>query len=230
MFTFFRKRSKIYIDCFTWNKEIAELFPVLHAKESLPDFWKTLPTTVPLAGPGRGTMKTCPGVSELYKTGLILQSWSDLYVDIDNNSLKWDPQPAAESHNVAQFNNYFKHYYHLKFVSPWKFIEKTGVKFLYTNLFWHDETFKPMVVNGMIEYKYQHTTSCNMMIPKNMYPKSTIIPAGKPLCQIIPLSEKEVNFKMHVLSSDEFNKFDPYVFTFNGHYFKRKKMLKDLGR
>jgi len=230
MFTFFKKRSKIHMDCFTWNKEIAELFPVLHAKESLPDFWKTLPTTVPLAGPGRGTMKTCPGVSELYKTGLILQTWSDLYINTDNNSLKWEPPPAAESHNVAQFNNHFKHHYHLKFVSPWKFVEKTGVKFLYTNLFWHDETFRPMVVNGMIEYKYQHTTSCNMMIPKNMFPKSTIIPAGKPLCQIIPISEKDIEFKIHVLSDEEYKKFDPYVFTFNGHYFKRKKMLKDLGK
>lgn len=229
MFNIFRRPSKIYVDCFTDVEELPKLFPIIHASERIPNFWKTLPTTVPHLGPQRGTMKTCPGVSSLYRTGFIIQSWSDYWIDVENNKLSWQPQGAAESHNPSQWNDAFKNHYHLKLVSPWRIREKTGVKFMFTNTIWHDEEFKPKVLNGIVEYKYQHTTSVNMLIPKNMFPKSQLIPAGKELAHIVPLSEKDVVIKMHVVDDKELNKLAPWVWTFNGHYFKRKKMLQNLG-
>jgi len=226
MFSIFNKRSKIHIDCFTSVEELPKLFPILHAKDAIPSFWQKLPPTVEFAGPTRGTMKLCPGVGDLYRTGLILQAWHDIFISVDGQ-LSWEPKTACESHNSLQHGGHFKNHQHIKIVSPWRFVEKTGVKFLYTNTFWHDENFKPVVVNGIVEYKYQNTTSTNMMVPNNIFPKSFTIPAGKPLAQIIPLSEKDVEFKMHVITDQEYLKMDPYVFTFSGSYFKRKKALMD---
>ncbi len=229
MFTIFRRPSKIYVDCFTDVEELPKFFPIQHASERMPTFWKNLPTTVPHLGPQRGTMKTCPGVSSLYRTGFIIQNWHDIWISVDGPDITWQPVPVAESHDPGQWGNAFKNHYHLKLVSPWRLKEKTGVKFMFTNTLWHDEDFKPKVVNGIVEYKYQHTSSVNMLVPKNMFPKSQLIPAGKELVHVVPLSDKDVVIKMHVVDSKELQKLQSWVFTFNGHYFKRKKFLQDRG-
>jgi hypothetical protein len=229
MFTFFNKKSKIVLDCFTFVPEIATLFPIIHAEDRIPPFWKNLPTVVKHSGISRGTMRTCPGVSSLFRTGFILQNWSDCWISTENDKLTWFPENAGEQHNPKQWGEYLKNYHHLKLVSPWRIQEKSGVNFLYTNCFWHDDNFKPFIVNGMVEYKYQSTTSVNMLIPKTMFPKDLTIPAGQELAHIIPMSEKDIEIKMHTISRTEYENLGSYTFSFNGQYFKRKKLLKEQG-
>lgn len=230
MFSFFIKKSKIVLDCFTHHPEVEKLFPILYAEECLPNFWKNLPTTVKHNGPSRGTMRTCPGVGTLFRTGFILQSWEEYWIGGENGILKWFPEDDAEGHHPKQWGEYLKSYHHLKLNSPWKIKEKTGVNFMYTNVFWHDDEFKPFVVNGIVDYKYQHTTSVNMLIPKSMFPKDLVIPAGKPLAQVIPLSDSEIQIKMHTVGYEKFmTEVGTVPFALNGQYFKRKKILKDKG-
>lgn len=231
MFHFFRKK-KIVLDCFTHVHELAELFPIVHASEKMPSWWKNIPSTVSHFGVNRGTMRTCPGVSTLFTNGIILQNWTDFQVSTDNNQLVVQPEKRCESHNPLQWGNneLLKGYYHVKLISPWKIKEKTGINFLFTNVFWHDPTFKPVVVNGVVDYKYQHTTSVNMLIPRTVYPKDFLIPAGKELAHIIPLTEDiTIEIKNHLIDTKEYDALGGYQFTFNGQYFKRKKLLKSLG-
>lgn len=230
MFSFFFKKPKIVLDCFTYQPEVEKLFPLLRAEERIPSFWKNLPPTVKHNGPMRGTMRTCPGVGTLYRTGFILQSWQEIWIGTDGG-LKWFPEDAIETHSSKQWmDSYLKGFHHVKLLSPWKIREKTGVNFLYTNCFWHDDEFKPFVVNGVVDYKYQHTTSVNMLIPKVMFPKELTIPLNKELAHIIPLSESDVDIKMHTVSFDEYIKEVGGVpFALSGQYFKRKKILKDKG-
>jgi hypothetical protein len=230
MFTFFFKKPKIVLDCFTHHPEVETLFPLVNAEERLPDFWKKLPTTVKHNGPSRGTMKTCPGVTGLFRTGFIIQSWQDFWISTENSMLKWFPEESAEGHNQKQWGDYLNDYQHLKLNSPWKIKEKTGVNFLFTNCFWHDDKFKPFVVNGMVDYRYQHTTSVNLLIPKKMFPADLTIPAGKELAHVVPLSESDVTIKMHTVDYGEYLKqVGDMSFTLNGQYYKRKKILKDKG-
>lgn len=230
MFSFFIKKSKIHLDCFTPLNELPLLFPLVPAAERTPATWKNLPTTVVYGGPKRGTMKTCPGVGSVYRSGFIIPAWSDIYINTTNNEVKWFPQQYGENHNPKQWGTeYLKDHNHIKLVSPWKIREKTGVQFLFTNAFWWDDQFKPFVPNGIVEYKYQHTTSVNMLFPKNMFPKELTIPAGKELAHVIPLTDKEVVLKMHQVSEEDYAKFDSFFFGFNGQYFRRKKLLQSKG-
>lgn len=230
MFSFFFKKPKILLDCFTANPEVETLFPILYAEERPPTFWKNLPTTVRHQGPMRGTMKTCPGVNTLYRTGFILQSWAEYWIGTEGGGLKWFPEEEAEGHHPSQWGEYLKGFHHLKLNSPWKIKEKTGVNFLYTNTFWHDDEFKPFVVNGVVDYKYQHTTSVNLLISKTMFPKDLVIPAGKELAHVIPLSESDIKISMHTVSYEEYVKQVAIVpFALNGQYFKRRKILKEKG-
>ena len=230
MFSFFFKKSKIVLDCFTYVPEVELLFPILRAEERLPQFWKKLPPTVKHNGPMRGTMKTCPGVGNLYRSGFIIQSWQEMWIGIENG-VRWFPEDCLETHSSKQWlDSYLTGFYHVKLLSPWKIKEKTGVNFLYTNCFWHDDTFKPFVVNGVVDYKYQHTTSVNMLIPKTIFPKEVNIPLNKELAHVIPMSEKDIDIKMHTVTQEEFVKqVGTIPFTISGQYFKRKKLLKQKG-
>jgi hypothetical protein len=63
-----------------------------------------------------------------------------------------------------------------------------------------------------------------------MFPKDLTIPAGKELAHVIPLSESDIKISMHTVSYEEYIKQVGIVpFALNGQYFKRKKILKDLG-
>jgi hypothetical protein len=222
------KPSKIVVDCFTAIPDLPNLFPITPAKEELPDYWKNLETTVTNQGIVKSTMRLCPGVQYLHTQGFIIKNWADVTINTQNNRLSWEPNQLADSHeSYAWGDRILKEYYHFKILSPWAFKEKTGVKFLMTNTFWHDTSFKPFIPNGLIEWKYQHFTNIHMFIPKlNTAHKNIIIPAGKPLVQVFPLSDKVIETKMHVVTDNELKSmFEPFRFTKVGWYFKRKKLL-----
>jgi len=106
MITILRNPTKIHIDCFTWVTDLVKLYPILHAEQRLPGFFKKIPTTVKTpSGPNRGTLKTCPGVNDLFKQGLIIQAWSDIYLNWTSPNVYWEPQNSAESHSPLQWNN-----------------------------------------------------------------------------------------------------------------------------
>jgi hypothetical protein len=232
MFTFFTKRNKIHVDCFTYFKGLPDLFPIKYASDCMPSWFKSIPPTLKApSGPTVGTMRSCPGVNELFNTGLIIEAWSDMYIDWSNpkEGIYVQPEEIAVPHPNWQwnFNPAFENYQHLKLITPWKFKEKTGVNFMFTGTFWSDLANKFVVPNGVVEYKYQHTTSINIMIPKSGFPKTLTISAGEPIAQIVPLSEKDVVIHMHEISRDEYNNdFNSYVFSFNAQYYKRKKFLE----
>jgi len=230
MISIFSKPSRIAVDCFTTLPELPILFPITNSGNLLPEFWKSLPNTIEHNNKTFPTMKTCPGVNSLYKHGFIMPAWSDITIDTSNNKLTWSPDSVAATHPTAQWGDKgFSDYYHIKLHSPWAFKEKTGVKFLLTNTFWHDSTFKPRIVNGLIEFKYQHYSNINMFVPKLITPKMIKISAGKELAQFIPLSDKRVDIKMHVVSDNEMNtQFSPLRFTDINWYYKHKKLLQNL--
>jgi hypothetical protein len=233
MFSIFRRPSKIHIDCFTYIPGLIDLFPVQNAVDRIPNWFKTVPTTCKSpTGPMKGTMKTCPGVGDLVKTGIILQAWCDIYVDWSrpgNNGLFWEPADKGETHNPLQWNNTpaLSDFFHFKFLSPWKFVEKTGVQFMMMNTFWHDPKQRHVTPAGILDYKYQHTTNINMFIPKNVFPQTLTIHAGTPVSHIIPLSDKSIVLHQHEVTEQEYiRKYMGFPFTFNASYYKKKKILE----
>jgi hypothetical protein len=235
MFNIFKKKSKIHIDCFTHFKGITKLFPIEPADSFVPNWFKNLPTTADTGtGVPGGTLKLCPGISETFKTGIVIPVWCDLFVDFTNNKLRTEPAEMASQHPNWQWGNNpaFKDFHHLKIGSPWKFKEKTGAKFIMTNMFWNHPSIDYIIPNGMIEFKYQTTTNINIWIPKGGFApkKSFTLVAGAPLVQIIPLEDKEIVIHMHEVSPEEYhgNELD-YIFSQSGQYYKRKQILTKRG-
>lgn len=230
MFSIFKKTPTITLDCFTPIPELPDLFPIVKSGEMLPSWFKDLPATTNYQGVDRGTMKMCPGVTEYFKSGFILPAWRDFKIEVNSGIPNVYPGEEVDLHNPVQWGKGLEGYAHVKLVSPWRIKEKTGAKFLFTNVFWHKNRHQFFVPNGIVEYKYQCTTNVNMVVSKNIYPNEFIINAGDPLVQCIPISDKQIKIKMQVVDPIEFATTDSYHFAFSGNYYKSKKLKESKSR
>ena len=231
MFNIIRRPSKIHLDCFTYQQEIVDLFPIAPAIKFLPEWYRKLSTTVEYKGPQRGTMKTCPGVADLFRKGFIIPAHREFYAEVVNGTPRVVPDSEAENHEPSQWGSALKDYGHMKIISPWRIREKTGVQFIWTQPFWQNDTAKYSVPTGIVEYKYQHTTNINVLAPKKLYPNNFSINAGEPLAHVMPLSDKKIVLHHHVVDGMEWQlKHSTYAFTFSGQYYKYKKLMQDKGK
>lgn len=230
MFSIFKRPSVIHVDCFTIIPELPDLFPIVPASEVMPKWWKNLDPTTNYQGINRGTMKTCPGVVDYFKAGFIIPSWRDFHIEMNSGVPNTYPNEDVDIHHPSQWGEALNGYAHVKLVSPWRLREKTGVNFIFTNTFWHKHNHQMFIPNGIVNYKYQVTTNVNLVVSKNSFPNKFEITAGDPLVQCIPVSDKRVKLKLHVIDAPEYAAMNNYQFSFAGNYYKAKKLLERKGK
>ena len=213
MFTFFNRTPKIYVDNFTHMPHVYEFVPIVKASKTLPDWWKKLDRTS-VEYPKEPdfqikfnlTLKTCYGFLEFYKKGMVLENWCDLYVTVidDYFHYNYSSGDKPSSHPESQRAEGFSKYHHLKLGSPWATKEKTGVKFLYVGAEWalgdYDIKIPPAIVNFTT---INSSTNFNFFFPKKKY--NFNLQMGTPLLHIIPLSEKELVIKNHLITRQEYD-------------------------
>ena len=152
-------------------------------------------------------MKTCYGFVELFKRGLVIENWCDLAIKTFNNSSEvkyiysFGDNPVP--HNKTQYGKGFPNHNHIKLISPWRFREKTGIKFHFAPMLWNLDSYDFIILTGILNFNINLDTNINIMLPKkdNEY----IIKIGTPLIQIIPLSESEIIQKNHLITYEEYN-------------------------
>lgn len=216
MFDIFIKRKKIIVDCFTTNIDAHDTFPIMPASKFFPNWWKRLPNAFPIETEAgvqieNRTMKSCSGLINHYKNGFILPLWSDLVVQTQadglGNSYSFqyaDGHSNIGVHPLDQMGKEFESLVHVKLTSPWRIREKSGINFIYMEPTWSQPADLLIMSTppGTIEYKYQHTSSVNMFLEKGRRYNFT---AGRPMAHLIPLTEKEVEIKCHLVSPLEYD-------------------------
>ena len=238
MFLF--KPKPIYIDCFTANASAHEYAPIQLANHFIPEWWKQLPKSFNLEYEKPhpplvvSTMRRCAGFVNIYSRGLMLPLWSDLsikatlegvvgwrYADRESNCDSHYPQevgPMLEEANVT----------HIKIVSPWTFYCKENVQWYFTQPIWnHKVTNDFYVPSGIINYKYQGTTHINIFIRRQDH--FFTIEHGTPMAHIVPLSDRPIKIKNHLLSKEEYQKKNSLhrpVF-FENSYYKKMRLTQD---
>lgn len=218
---FIFKKKTVVLDCVTSNPAINELYPIVKSSEVLPKWWKQLPDKfVCNRNPEfdnldmyNATMKTCTGFVDLHKNSISIPLSCDVNVQTKDNGVFGymfadntgaEKCLAIDSHNRQEFGSEFDHLIHLKIVSPWLLFEKTGINFHATMPFWHhikrlNQLFIPP---GVVNYKFQHSSHINIFVPKvNDLIKFS---AGIPLLNLMPLTEKKVKVKTHVVDDLEY--------------------------
>jgi hypothetical protein len=128
-------------------------------------------------------------------------------------------------HATEQIPEGYKHLIHAKLNSYWFIKESTGVKFLVNEPTWNylSSPISPKIVPGIFDFKYQRATNVNMFFQrKNLVYKFL---AGTPMAHIIPLSDKNIEIKKHLVSYKEWlGSYTALSFRDN-RYARYKKMI-----
>jgi hypothetical protein len=216
---FWFKTKEIVVDCFTYHHGVYDYYKPLPANKFIPDGWKSLPKKVDLkAFPDNAnskltidgaTAKSCVGFINLFKRGFIIQNHTELLLEINADgglnavSIDRNFTDISQHDSYQVWDNFYKDYGHIKLNPQWSFVEKRGIKFLYTKCTWNDTHMADNfhVINGVVDYKIQHNAAVNFYVKKNT---SIHLLAGQPLSHIIPLSDNDVKLKYHLISKEEY--------------------------
>ena len=212
MFTFFNRSSKIYLDCFTHDPYAYNLTPICKSVRSIPEWWKELPENKiefqyneENEGPSIvNNMKMCYGFREIFKKGIIVNSWGDFHIKSTEKELSWMYSSITPPgyHPRYQYGNGFKDYHHIKLNSPWVFKEKTGVQFVFLAALWNLEEFDFVIPPGILQFTWNGSFNVNTFVPKK--DKEYLIHTGQPLAQLIPLTDKKIIIKNHLIDINEY--------------------------
>lgn len=231
-------RPKLVVDAFTMFAEINEINPIIPAVQAIPEWWKSLPKRCPMpgttvAGLEMPTMRTCPAVTELFTTGFVMPLWSDLALETKasgNSTWYWagkvsdDADAGVSWHDKNQYGPILDGHIHLKLSSPWYISEKKGVSFYFTNPFWSQIELLQYIHTcpAIVSYKYQAQTNINILLPK--IDRTMVVPSGTPMVHWIPLTDKAVIIKTHVISPREaHDRFSDFRTSFFSNYAKTTK-------
>lgn len=234
---FFFKKSKITVDAFTNSSAVLDFFPIAKSSNFLPKWYKSLPNfysskighDIDINLP---TMKSCDGFRSLYSKGFIIPLWADLILKTYKNN-SWEYQSSDKiltvtSHDSDQFGSEFNEFQHIKIMSPWILKEKSNVKFLLSNPVFNTlSKYKDVnILPGILDFTFQNNSHVNIFIQKNQQIK---LDAGTPIAQFIPLTDRKIDLKLHLLDDQEYSKLHDhtnYGLSFMNRY-KKKKLFKN---
>jgi hypothetical protein len=210
------KQSKIVVDCFTADKAAFEVYKIRKAIYYYPETIKNMEGS--FIGTDRktninfniNTLKKCPGVNSLYKHGIIIPLWADLLCQPTDHlsgaaaGALFCNQTTVVPHDPKQYSGVMDKYFNIKLPGIWHIKESSGINFMWQGATWNldnqNENF--IVVPGIVDYKWTTQTNVNLMVKKEL--SSFQLTAGVPLVHIIPITEKEVEYKCHLISTEEY--------------------------
>jgi hypothetical protein len=217
---FWRKNKPIILHCYTHRADVYNYFPLEKASKFIPNWFKKLPTPSFLGLHENGeeksvsNLKECVGFINYFSKGFILPLWSDLFIALGKKGTldyRWqfsDSQSVAEAHGSSSTGGAFleEDYQHLKLNSPWMLRCDEHLEFLALEPEWYFEKLDGVhVLNGVIEFKINPGTNINMYLKRLTEEKHILIESGTPLYHFVPLTERNVVLKTHLVSETEFN-------------------------
>ena len=228
---FFIPKKKIIVDCFTADINAYQVFPIEKANKFIPKWMKSSASTFNLNGIDRSTIKRCSGIIDYYKQGIILPMWCDLNLIINNGGYSWEFSnsfSSADNHAHQQWDCYVNpnEFGHLKLFSPWRFKTKESISWYAIKPTWNFSLKEEYhIPSGALNFKYQSTTNVNILIDIRKNTKF-VIEAGQPMTHYIPLSDRPIELRHHLVSSQEFIQLSPGDVKFIGSYLEVMNQAK----
>jgi len=208
MFIF--KKPKLVLDCFTDRPDVFNFSKIDYAHKFYPEWWKQSPKFYTHDFYKMSTLKRCRGVIDTYNYGAMIPLWCDLAFNIKDKNYRWqfsDFLTESVAHKSGQWDMYANpnDYGHLKISTPWYINCKSDTKFYWATPFWNHAIDSPYhILPGVLDFKYNHAVNINMML--NLQKDFTCtLKAYTPMAHIIPISDKELVIKHHLINEKEFS-------------------------
>jgi hypothetical protein len=216
-----RKEKKIVVEAFAPNGTLIDLFPIERTENATPRWYQNLPGK-PVDGLN---VKQCPGAKDLFSKGLIIPLWADYEITLDaggggsiKSAMTGMNFPPADTHNLEfQAAGAWPEYGNIKFNSPWWLWCSEPIEWAWLPATWWQQDPQEIIpVPGIAEYRYQHITNINTLVKKSKISKVISLKAGTPMVQLIPLTERDWEFKLEVMTQEEIaKKFTKWEFSLN---------------
>lgn len=227
----------ITLDCYTHRKEIYQYARIKRGVQCYPEWWKNLPHNP--NGPIHN-MKSCYGLTDLYKKSLVISMWSDFHLSLgevgnyDDMAACSDGVTEISDHKSEEYQGLLnaKKYQHIKLSSPWVVACKKGVSFSFLGAFWNTVGAQDgmMIPPGVIDFKSQNATNINLFFERfEGKRREFFIPFNAPMVHLIPHTKEKIKLNHHLVSFEEFQELVNYQtrkLTFSNWFNKRKKHLE----
>lgn len=188
------------------------------------------------AQPDANTYKVCPALMESFKRIIVIPSWTDINIKIDNE--RWHSYASqttdnpfgnvntTEGHGNIQHKGYRQNQHNIKFISPWSMsVENASTMVWFTHPHFHDE-HRFEAVTGIVDMAVQCMTNINTFWLKHQ--GEYTIRAGEPLVYLIPLVE-DFEFDVQIKDTKEIDQRTShlmYSLDRSKEYWKRKAEMK----
>lgn len=216
MFDIFVKRKKRVVDFFTIIPQVYEDGKPVAAIKVLPD-WFTGPKMKEIQRQARrtsyeSTIRTCPGIIDLYKESIAMTSWFNYEIDISPEGEVCHQEGnfgkvVFNSHNRNQFLPFVEHTTstNLKMNIPWEFKCKKDTTFILTEPTWHsyDMYDRISVLPGILRSSMMSFCNVNYITRPGSVIRRVSFHPGDPLSILTPLTEDKVDIKTHLITQDE---------------------------
>jgi len=222
-------KSTLHLDVVTYRKEVLELHPIDYTHKFIPKWFKKTPSNISKTAVPQGSLRTCTGIRDIFNTGITIPNWSDfvIYKDQDKKNIvvKYsDNQTQVDFHDAEQWKLYLNDdkYFHFKIVAPWSLRCKQDVKFLFTGFHWGLNPFMIHIPSGIMRFNLQDSCHINAFIQPGDF-KEVMFLAGKPIAQLLPLTEKKLKLHYHL---EKYEDFDHISKKFSLYFINRFNRIK----
>lgn len=213
MFNFFHRTPEINLDCFTCDPNVHKYTPIVSASKTIPEWFLNVPVPenpVELdfinEEVKHRNIRSCYGFLEFYKKGVVMESWCDMGIKTETDSFQcfFSGPPDPISHKSEQYGNAFSKYFNLKMRSPWLFNCSQNINFMFVGAEWSLGDYDIKVLPGIVNFELASSGNFFIMIPRKQ--DQFIINMGTPMIHIVPLTEKKIKHKVHLLTKGEYAK------------------------
>jgi len=238
------KKGVVTLDCYTKRKDVYEYSRIKRGINSYPDWWKNLPKSgyadvngAPNIDPDL-TMRSCAGFIDLFKNSWSMPLWCDFRIVDAGINAEHTQVVYADRISEADFHGHYQYgdlcdpakYQHIKILSPWLMFCNSDVDWAWMPPVWHtieyDQlNFLPAVAN----FRANHISHINFFLRRMDEPSSLTIPFGTPIQHFVPLTERRVEVKCHLVDEAEYKKLEDvscHRFKFLNDYSLRKRLKK----
>jgi hypothetical protein len=215
MFLF--RKSTLVLDLLISEENIQtyNLFPAIETRRIVPSWFKTCPKSefnwfkfIP-----HRTVRGCPGIVNYINSGFVTPLWSDVNIRTSPEQIEWYTAKQRANSNFFQYHEtliqspgFYNNQFILNTMNPWKIKKrKQNIKIMSVAAQYHHTKSLPYIpIQGITETEMNRDLNFFMAFSRTN--ATYELKAGDVFIQFIPLSDKKISIKNHVVSMQEFRK------------------------
>jgi hypothetical protein len=233
---FWFKPKEIVVDCFTFEPLCFEYAKPDFSYKFFPEWFEATPKIINGNTP---TIKACRAFKRYYAVGGIVVPFPyNIDIDVSDENKKEcnvhiNGPKIFGAHPKEQVDSLFpKNYEALKLSVPWRLKTKEFVEFLWTDTIWNKErALDYSGMPGIVDFKNQFDIMYNFMVEYGTKPKKISFILGEPAFMLTPLTDKKIVLKHHLVSKEEYYKYDGFTDIKGwGKYEAKKNIIRNKER